>query len=210
MENTDLIKFTVALIVITNAFATIPIFLSLTAENSIEERKSIALRTGISVLVIFIVGLLLGNVILELFGISVHAFKVAGGIIIFTMGMSMLNSKQSAIKHTKQEQRFAEHKEDIAIVPLALPIIAGPGTISTLIVYSNNYPELFDKAKMIGISIIVALFIMVLLLFASRVSKYLGVSGLKIATRVMGMLLAALAIEMIHVGVLALLPGLQA
>ena len=206
---TELIKFTIAIIVITNAFGTIPIFLSLTADNTVEERKQIAIKSSISIAIIFITGILCGGFILQTFGISVDAFRVAGGIIIFMLGISMLNSKQSPIKHTKKEQRFAEQKDDIAIVPLALPIIAGPGTISTLIVYSNNYPELLDKIKLIGASLTIAVGFLLMLLSASKVSKYLGVSGIRIATRVMGMLLAALAIEMISTGLLKLFPGLH-
>ena len=139
MNSTEIIKFVIALIVITNAFSAIPIFLSLTADNSNLERKNIALKSGLSVAIIFIVVILLGSFVLSVFGISVHAFRVAGGVIIFMLGISMINSKQSGIKHTKQEQRHAVEKEEIAIVPLALPIIAGPGTISTLIIYSNQY-----------------------------------------------------------------------
>jgi multiple antibiotic resistance protein len=205
----EIIKFAIALIVITNAFGAIPIFLGITGDNTNQERKSIATKAGISIAVIFIVGIVMGGWILEIFGISVDAFRVAGGIIIFMLGISMLNSKQSPIKHTKQEQKHAVEKEDIAIVPLALPIIAGPGTISTLIVYSNQYPGIIDKSIMIGVSLVVASGITLLLLFATKVGNYLGISGIKIATRVMGMLLSALAIEMIHNGLLALLPGLR-
>ncbi len=208
MNSTDIIKFIIALIVITNAFSAIPIFLSLTTTNTLVERKHIALKAGLSVSIIFAVVILAGSFVLGIFGISVNAFRVAGGVIIFLLGISMINSKPSGIKHTKQEQKHAEEKEEIAIVPLALPIIAGPGTISTLIIYSNQYPNYLDKILLVGISLIVAVFITVLLLFASRVGKYLGVSGIKIATRVMGMLLAALAIEMMANGIAELLPGL--
>ncbi|QNL20475.1 NAAT family transporter [Hyphobacterium sp. CCMP332] len=209
MNSTEIIKFIIALIVITNAFSAIPIFLSLTSTNTTFERKRIALKTGLSVAIIFTVVILIGSFVLSVFGISVSAFRVAGGVIIFLLGISMINSRQSGIKHTKQEQKHAEEKDDVAIVPLALPIIAGPGTISTLIIYSNQYSRFLDKFLMVGISLLVALFITVLLLFASRIGKYLGVSGIKIATRVMGMLLAALAIEMMANGVLELLPGLS-
>lgn len=209
MSYSEIIKFAIALIVITNAFGAIPIFLGMTGDDTNRERKSIAIRAGIYVAIIFIVGIVLGGEILNIFGISVEAFRVAGGIIIFMLGISMLNSKQSPIKHTRQEQKYAEVKEDVAIVPLALPIIAGPGTISTLIVYSNNHSSFLDKGIMIGVSLLVAVGITILLLFAAKVGKYLGVSGIKIATRVMGMLLSALAIEMIHTGLIGLFPILR-
>lgn len=209
MNPTELIKFVIALIVITNAFGAIPIFLSLTPDNTLQERKKVAIKTGLSVSIIFIVVILVGSFVLDIFGISVDAFRVAGGVIIFLLGISMINSKQSGIKHTKLEHKHAEEKEDIAIIPLALPIIAGPGTISTLIIYSNQYPNYIDKLMMLGVSLLVAILITILLLFAGRVGKYLGVSGIKIATRVMGMLLAALAIEMMAHGIAALLPGLS-
>lgn len=208
MNSQEIIKFIIALIVITNAFSAIPIFLSLTSTNTLQERKRIALKAGLSISIIFTVVILAGGFVLSIFGISVNAFRVAGGVIIFLLGISMINSRQSGIKHTKQEQKHAEEKDDVAIVPLALPIIAGPGTISTLIIYSNHFPNYLDKIFMVGISLIVAVFITLLFLFASRVGKYLGVSGIKIATRVMGMLLAALAIEMMADGIVELLPGL--
>ena len=209
MTWTELFKFTIALIVITNGFSAIPIFLSLTPDNTNAERKRIALKAGLSIAIIFAVVILFGSFILSIFGISVSAFKVAGGVIIFMLGISMLNSKQSGIKHTRQEHEYAKEKEEIAIVPLALPIIAGPGTISTLVVYSNSYVSIWQKLILVGISLGVALGITLLLLFATKVGKYLGVSGIKIASRVMGMLLAALAIEMVVAGLMDLIPVLN-
>lgn len=209
MSGTEIIKFITALIVITNGFGAIPIFLSLTSENTLQEKKRIAVKAGISIAIIFAVGILMGNLVLDFFGISLNAFRVAGGVIIFLLGLSMLNSQQSPLKHSKQEFKHAEEKEEIAIVPLALPIIAGPGAISTLIIYSNHYPGIIEKIYLIGFSWIVALGITVILLFAGSVGKYLGISGIKIATRVMGMILTAIAIEMVTGGLLGLLPGLS-
>ena len=150
----------------------------------------------------------IGNGLLSFFGISVQAFRITGGIIIFKLGISMLNSKQSPLKHTKEEHSYAEEKEDISIVPLAIPIIAGPGAISTLIVASNLAETTTDKFFLCGISAFVALIIFLILFLAGPIGKYLGVSGIRITTRVMGMILTALAVEMVIYGVKSMLPGL--
>ena len=106
------------------------------------EKKQIAIKAGISILIIFTLMIFIGKGMLGFFGISVEAFRGAGGIIIFMLGISMLNSKQSPLKHTKEEHKHASEKEDIAIVPLSIPIIAGPGAISSLIVASHAQNDL--------------------------------------------------------------------
>ncbi len=208
MAIAEAVKFAIALFVITNPVGAIPIFLGLSDPSTIAEKKQIAVKAGIAILVIFTVVIFIGKGLLGFFGISVEAFRVAGGIIIFMLGISMLNSKQSPLKHTKEEHKHAAEKEDIAIVPLSIPIIAGPGAISSLIVASHAQNDLYGKLVLVGIAAIVALIIFTFLYLAGPIGKFLGVSGIKITTRVMGMILTALAVEMIVNSLLVLLPGL--
>jgi multiple antibiotic resistance protein len=205
----EFLRFAAALFAIMNPFGNIAIFLSITSDRSPAERGRIAIVTSGAVLVTLVVVAVLGEQILALFDISVGAFRIAGGIIILILALSMLHAQQSGVHHSAQEEDAGKIKDNPAIFPLAIPLIAGPGSMATVIVYSQRAHGLLDTA-MIGAAIILLCGMQLLALrVAERLSTFLGTTGLNVLTRLMGMLLAAIAVEMIVGGLTDLFPQLR-
>jgi multiple antibiotic resistance protein len=207
-EFTEYIKIFTTLLAIVNPLGTIPVFVSLTSSSNEPERNHIARTTSISVAVILIVATLLGNPLLNFFGVSVASFRVGGGILLLLMSIAMMQAKRSHSKQTPEEAAEAEEKESIAVVPIAMPLLAGPGAISTVIIYADRSFEPVHISLIILSSLLVALLTWGALKVACPVSRILSKTGINIATRLMGLLLAAIAIEFITEGLGKLLPGL--
>ena len=208
MEFAPFLKYFVTLLVITNPIAAIPIFLGLTEGQGIIQRKATARSAAIAVVVILLIVTWGGFPILRFFGIQVPAFQVAGGIIIFSMGLSMLNSKLSPMKHSKKDHDAAKEEESVGIVPLAIPLLAGPGAISTVIVHMQ---AVTDTLVLIGYSVstvFIGLVLFICLRNSDRIASRIGETGIRVTTRIMGMVLAAIAIEMLSVGLKGLFPSL--
>ncbi|AHE67996.1 membrane protein, MarC family [Legionella oakridgensis ATCC 33761 = DSM 21215] len=146
--------------------------------------------------------------ILELFGINVPSFRIAGGIIILLMGLHMLQSKPSPIHYTVKEQNLAKERDSIAVIPMALPLIAGPGAISTIVIYGHNAHDWIGYLQMSMVDVALAAVVAVLLVFSGTIGRFLGDSGIKIVTRIMGLILAAMAVEMITIGLSNVFPKL--
>ena len=145
MSLVEFINFFITLLIIANPMAALPAFLNVTSSDSYEQRKKIALTTGFAVLIILILMTFVGSSLLQVLGIQVYAFQITGGLILLLLAFSMLNASPSRIQETKEEQKEAKRKESVAIVPLAIPLIAGPGAISTIILEDlevNLYPNL--------------------------------------------------------------------
>lgn len=202
-------SYLIALLAITNPLGNLAIFISLTSERSKQDRQKTAIHTAIAIAVILIISTWIADYILNIFGISVGAFKVAGGIVISMIALSMLHTQSSAMHHSDTEHQHAKSKENIAVVPLALPIVAGPGAITTAIVYVHEYHRIIGKLTLSLGDITIAAIIGVLFWLATPISRLLGTSGLRIATRVMGLILLAIAIGLTASGLLQLLPGLK-
>jgi multiple antibiotic resistance protein len=207
--STEFLRFGAALFAIMNPFGAIPIFLSLTADNTPAERRRIGAVAALAVLVALLTTALVGQHVLSFFGISIGAFRTAGGLIILVLALSMLHGRQSSVHHSPVEQQDGEAKDDPAVFPLAIPLIAGPGSIATVILYSGQAPGL---AGYVVIGATIALLCLVLglaLRLAAPLSGLLGPTGMNVATRLMGMLLAAIAVEMIAAGMVDLFPALR-
>jgi multiple antibiotic resistance protein len=202
-------RFAAALFAIMNPFGNIAIFLSITADRSPAERRRIATVTATAVLITLLVVAVLGEQILGLFDISVGSFRIAGGIIILILALSMLHAQPSGVHHSEQEEDAGKAKDNPAVFPLAIPLIAGPGSMATVILYSQHAHGL-PGAATIGAVIVLMSGLLLLTLHASdRLSRYLGPTGLNVMTRLMGMLLAAIAVEMMVGGLGDLFPQLQ-
>jgi multiple antibiotic resistance protein len=140
-------------------------------------------------------------------GIKLPAFQVAGGFVLFLMALSMLNAEESSIKQTPEELK--EKRSELgAIVPLAIPIIAGPGAISTIIVSVSQFPGILNQAILSVAGLLVAVVMGALLYFAANLEKIMGQSGINIINRLGGLILAAIAVQTLATGLLALFPGL--
>jgi multiple antibiotic resistance protein len=204
----DYIKILISLLAIIDPPGAIPMFTTLTNGLSTSDRKRVALYASIAVGIVLIVSCLIGKQILQLFGISIMSFRIGGGILLLLMGIAMMHARQSGTRHTPEEDREAEEKEHIAIVPLAIPLLAGPGAISTMIIYSQEAHGLFDWAFLIGSSVIAAISIWITFLLSIPISRWLGTTGINVAKRIMGLILTAVAVEFIAKGLLELFPGL--
>ena len=202
-------SYIVTMFAITNPIGNLAIFIGLAGDRSMLEQRKLALTTAIACLVIMIAVTWFGDLILKLFGISIASFQIAGGIIITLLGLTMMRSKQSEMQHTPEEQKAAESQESIAVVPLAMPIIAGPGAITTILVNGHSFATFGGKIIMTVCNLAVAIIIYVALYFSGRISDWLGVSGIKIATRIMGLILVAMAMSMLVAGLIAAFPALS-
>jgi multiple antibiotic resistance protein len=198
------IKIFTALLAILNPWGVLPFFLSITSDYTDEERKRIAKTIGLSVATVLTVTALLGQQILGFFGISVDAFKVGGSILLMIMAIDMLKGKGKA----SQEPESPMDKTGIAVVPLSIPLIAGPGSISTVIIYANLSKNWIHLGMIIACIILASLVTWLILRAANRIGSLVGAIGLNVAGRLMGLLLAAIAVEFFVNGISRLLPGL--
>ncbi|WP_443092569.1 YchE family NAAT transporter [Basfia succiniciproducens] len=202
-------KFFLGLVAVINPFGVLPVFVNMTNHQPKAERNHTNLITSFSVGVILLVSLFFGKIILSLFSISINSFRIAGGILIISIAMTMISGKLGEDKQNKDEKNadFA-NMNSIAVVPLAMPILAGPGAISSTIVWASQYSSWFDW---IGFSFAIILFSLLCYgLFRSgpTIVNALGKTGSNVVTRIMGLILMSLGIESIVVGITKLFPGL--
>lgn len=208
IDFSEFLKSFIAILAITNPIGVVPIFLALTSDESEAERKHTAHISAYSVATILLLSAFAGEAILAFFGIGLPSFRVGGGILVLLMAISMLQAKQSRLRQSPSEAEYAEEKENVAVVPLAMPLMAGPGAISLAIIHGHQAVTMPSKI-MLALSIVsVALVALISLHLAKPIGKALGVTGLNIATRIMGLILASIGVQMIALGLLKLLPGL--
>jgi len=207
LEFTEYTKIFIALLAIVNPIGAIPIVIALTADASEEEFKRTTKATVISVLVILVTALLTGEFLLGFFGISISSFRVAGGILLLLMAISMLHARHSAITFSTEEAS-RDSRESVAVVPISMPLLAGPGAISTVILYTNKSHTLLHYLFM-GVDILLLVLALWLAFLAIPwISKHTSQTGINIFSRVMGLILAAIAIEFIANGIKGLFPAL--
>lgn len=208
LTGAGVVTFAVALLTITNPIGNMAIFASLTGDRDDAEKKSIATRSALAIAIILVIVTWSGSYILNLFDISVPAFETAGGLIILLLGLTMMHGKTSAMHHTPEEDKAAQESDTIAVVPIAIPIVAGPGAMTTIIVQTHQAATVVDRLVVTAVCIATAILLLFAFRFAAPLSRRLGVSGVNIVTRIMGMVLAAIAIGMLAEGMKQLFPGL--
>jgi multiple antibiotic resistance protein len=202
------VKIFVAMVVIVNPLGLIPVFVTMTVSNSDRERKRIARIAAQTVAVVLIISTLLGERVLEVFGISIASFKVGGAILIMINAIAMMQAAPPREKQTPEEAEEAVVKASIAVVPLGIPLLAGPGAMSTIVIYASEKKTLMHLGFVILVVIALALVTWLALRIATRVGRYMSVTTLNVATRIMGLLLAALAVEIFASGIQELIPAL--
>jgi multiple antibiotic resistance protein len=183
MQFSELVNYFISLLVLCSPFSALPALIGLTHGMSDDEKRRTGMIAGIAVGVILVSMTWVGGPFLDFLGISVPAFQVAGGFVVFMLAMSMLNAETSRIKQTTEDQKEARYKHSIAIVPLAIPIMAGPGAISALV---------------LGIT----------LYFSTKFERMLGQTGINIVNRIAGLILSAMAVQTIAKGIIGLFPFL--
>ncbi len=200
-----------ALFAVMNPFINLPVFLGLTEDLEQSEQRSAATKiltyTAVSCGIIAIAG----TAILAFFGISVDAFRVAGGLVLVQIGFVMLNGRRSTAHHGTEREREVMQKADadsIAFYPMTFPMLVGPGTITTLILYAQQVKQPSDWGIYAGCVVLVLLMVAVVFYFAGNIGRYLSNTARTIMTRLMGMVLIAIAVGMVADGAKALLPGL--
>jgi multiple antibiotic resistance protein len=207
-EWTDLVKLTVALLAIVDPFASIPIFLGITTGYTHAERQRVTQVVAITVFCVLAVAALIGTQVLRFFGISIPSFLIAGGILLLLMAISMLQARESGIRQTPAEAAEASEKDAVAVVPLGIPLLAGPGAISTMIIATHHSHGVVGHFTLLIPAALVGIAVWAAFAAATRISSRLGKTGMNIITRVMGLIIAAIAVEYIYRGLIELFPSL--
>lgn len=208
MDAATFVAILVSIFAIVNPVGTIPTFLALTASYSPRERRHVitkAVLVGCGVLLLF--GLL-GERIFEVFSITIPAFRIAGGILIFKVAFDMLQGERPKSDSNDQEITDALERESIGITPLGVPLLTGPGAITTVMILVASNPAPADRLLIYAACIAVFAISFVLLFLGQRLFGFMGRSGLMVFTRIMGLILAALAVQFVVNGVTQALPAL--
>ena len=188
-----------ALFSIMNPFGTVPVFVSLTQDRNKAERNKIAFFTSLNVLIILLISFFAGKFILIFFGISLNALKIAGGLIIASSGFALLSGEFSKHKGMKKNkvQEDIKSRSEVSLTPLAIPMIAGPGTISLLITYNQEFSGVKNVFIILGAILLSAICIYFILKGSFLIVKSLGASGINALSRIIGFIIIAIGVELI-------------
>ncbi|MEL7310007.1 MAG: MarC family protein [Pseudomonadota bacterium] len=200
----QLIRHFVVLFVVIEPITLVPIFGALTRGGDPSYRRTMAVKSVVLSTIIFWVFALAGQRLLETLGISVASFKIAGGLLLFLMAVDMVFARQSGLRSTTvREQDEARYREDISVFPLAFPLIAGPGSLATLLLLlvelGDNWLEFFGLMAMAMLVLLIAL---VLMLLTTPIMRVLGETGANVISRLLGVVLVALAVQYVVDGVI--------
>ena len=204
----DAFKIFIALIALVNPLGVLPMFISLTQDFTPAQKQRAIRTAAFTVVAVISTCALLGEQIIKFFGISTASLQVAGGLLILLMSLSMLNAQPSGAKTTAEERDEAEHKDTIGVVPLGIPLLTGPGAMSTVIVLAGKSNHVSDYIALIGSGVVIAALVWLTLQIAQPIARFMGRTGINIATRIMGLLVAAVAVEFIVEGLKTMLPAL--
>ncbi len=203
---TDVLEFALlaltSIFFLVDPFAVIPLFLAVTSAASVAERRQMARRSALTCAIVLCAFALAGSLIFKLFGITLPAFKIAGGIILLQIGIDMLQAKQSGQRTTPEETKEGAAKEDASIIPLGMPMLAGPGAISTVMVLIGESHTVWRRGVVYAAIIATSFAAYLVLAGAGRVRRYMGETGVRILMRLMGLLLVALAVQFIANGLI--------
>src|SRR6202046_538057 len=181
-------------------FTVIPLFLALPIYSPPQERRWVARRSAWTCAIVLSTFAVAGSLIFKMFGITLPAFKIAGGIILLQIGLDMLQARQSSTKATPAEAEESVSKRDASIIPLGMPMLAGPGAISTVMVLVGEAHHVWQHGVIYATILLVSFVSYLVLAGADRVRRYLGDTGIRIMTRLMGLLLVALAVQFVANG----------
>ena len=201
-----LFKITIALLAIVNPIGSVPIFISATDGWSKQDRAKTAKTVAFTVSIVLAVAAFLGDQILDFFGITIPSFQVGGGILLMLIAISMMHGKQSGTRQTPEEAQTLAEREVIAIVPLSIPLLAGPGAISSMILAAQQSSGFTGHLFLIVPIFIISVIIWLVLRLSVGISNQLGTIGINIVTRLMGLILAAMAVEFVAHGLTGLFP----
>jgi MarC family membrane protein len=205
---TEYTRFTVALLVILDPVVAIPLFLGLTQGQDAQQRLRVAFITSVTVAAVLISAAIFGDSLLTIIGTSLASFRVGGGIVLLLMSLAMLRARSDTLRTTYSEKKSAEEMSSIAVVPLAIPMLAGPGAISTVIIQMQRSHAPLHPLLVIACILLVCIVLWIVLSLAMQIGNALGRIGLNIIERLFGLLLAAISVEIIANGLRGLFPAL--
>lgn len=200
------VKTFLTLLVVMDPPGLAPIFMGLAGERAASERRAIALKATLVATGIIFSFAFFGQRLLENIGISISAFRVAGGLLLFLIALDMVFARTSGAKETPQEEAEAHQRPDISVFPIAIPLIAGPGTLTSVMILTGSHRHDLTEFGVVLLVIVLLLGLCYLSLrLASNISELIGVTGVNVVTRVLGVLLAALAVQYVADGVKGLM-----
>ena len=213
IESSAYVRFSVlalsSIFFLVDPFAALPTFLAVTAGQDDSKRRKTARKASLTAFVVLTTFAVAGSFIFKMFGITLPAFEIAGGVILLLIGLDMLEAKRSPTQESSSETAEAASKDDVGIVPLGIPMLAGPGAITSVMVLVGQVPGLmsWEMGAIVGSIAITAAICYVVLGGAARVARLMGETGIRILVRIMGLLLVALAVQyfvngMVDLGVL--------
>ena len=199
----------IILFIVVDPIGLAPMFAALTRDDTPRQRRRLALRGVLIAGCILVTFVIVGDALLRALGIGVPAFQIAGGVLLFLLAVDMLFARHSGLRSTtEREQREAEHRKDISVFPLAIPLIAGPGALTTVLLMVS---EQGDNPAVIGATLVVVMLVLAMalgsLLLSGRLLRLIGETGANVISRVLGVVLAALAAQYILDGLQAGLPA---
>jgi len=206
----EVLKPLLALLAIVNPIGVIPFFIHFTRGFSREQRRRTIRVAAIGAFVVIAVSALAGLRIIEFFGISLASFQVGGGMLLLVSALQMLNAQpaESRSADLSEGGDKADAGDSIAIVPLTIPLLTGPATISTMVIYAEKTRHWWQLAILVGYGVVIGLAVWLSFSLSPRIARVLGRTGINVMTRLMGILLAALAVEVMSDGLVKLFPGL--
>ena len=186
-----------SLIALINPIGIIPTYIGLLGDYDPQEHKNITYRAILCAFIVLMTFSIMGNLIFNFFGITMDAFRIVGGILFMRIGLDMVESKISRTKSTPKEQKEAESKDEIAYSPLGVPLIAGPGAITSVMILSNQVNSIYEKILFILSIVICMILTYIALIMGNTLSKKIGTTGIRIIQRLMGIILMVIAIQFI-------------
>ena len=206
LDTLQLGKELISLLTILTPFTVLPVYVSLTADMPDAARRRALLKTLGTVLATLLFFQWTGMYLFRILGIELPSFQIAGGLIIASIAWSMLHANPSRIQSTRTEDEEGMEKEDFSVVPLAIPMLSGPGAITTVILLSQQQQRIAGDLSLSALILLATLILYPVFRLAHPIFARLGVTGTRILTRVMGMLLLAIAIEFVVQGIIHSLP----
>jgi multiple antibiotic resistance protein len=204
----DLLKPLIALLAIVNPIGVVPFFIHFTQNLTSDQRKRTIRVSAFTAFIVIAVSAIAGLKIIEFFGISLASFQVGGGTLLLISAIQMLNAQPA--EGRKEDVSEGESKVDagasIAVVPLTIPLLTGPATISTMVIYADKTSHWWQIGVLVGYGVVVALATFLVFSASGRIARVLGQTGINIMTRLMGLILAALAVELLADGLTKLFP----
>ena len=196
----------ITLLAIVNPLAIVPFFIHYTQGFSKKQRRRTVLISSVSAFAVIATCAIVGLQILEFFSISLASFQVGGGMLLLTSALSMLNAQPAEAKTTPSEVEDASARASIAVVPLTIPLLTGPATMSTVVIYAEQAKTFFQHAALVGYGVVIA--VATCFTLAEPIARFLGQTGINVMTRLMGLILAALSVEVMATGLVKLFPAL--